>query len=351
MRGTRETSSLGAFTPIYHPAGFDLELRAVLADLQLGRWVAVRDLLARTGDDWALRTSRTQVLAAAAARTDAVEAWVAEEQDSADALVMRGRVAVVRALQAHRGGDAKAPVLEQAARHACLVAVRRVPADPVPWVALLALAQADTDLRCPEHWRVAWEEMLPAGPWGLLARVEERDPGGNREAFHRMLQFFYACRHTSVADAINFAQWTVSREPAGSPLRMLPLYAYMESFRRHRQDGTADALQHRQWSREPVNQYVRRAFHGWNEQPTPSTSVVDLNYLAHALWAGHQYADAAKVFRALDRYATRLPWAYVCEDPDRPESAVREFVRARAQCLTTTRTRTAASPKHRLRPI
>ncbi|MFG2143654.1 hypothetical protein ACGFRG_05565 [Streptomyces sp. NPDC048696] len=349
MRGGEE--SLRGFAPVYHPAGFDQELRAVLADLQLGRWLAVRDLLARTGGDWALRTSRTQVLAVAAARTDAVEAWLAEEPGSADAVVMRARVAVERAVHAHRGGDAAAGVLEREARQMCLLAARRVPADPVPWVALLALAQVDVGLECGEHWRVAWEVMLPAGPWGLLARVGERDPAGSREAFHRMLQFFYACPHTSVADAINFAQWTVSWAPAGSPLRMLPLYAYMESYWRHRQDGTLDLLQHRQWSREPVVHYVRRAFHGWSDRPAPATSVVDLNYLAHALWAGHQYADAAKVFRALDRYATRLPWAYVCDDPGRPESAVREFVRARAQCLTTTRTRTAPSPKHRLRFI
>ncbi|MGP9017563.1 hypothetical protein ACT1U9_04030 [Streptomyces sp. BR1] len=339
------------FAPVYHPAGLDQELRAVLADLQLGRWLAVRDLLARTGGDWALRTSRTQVLAVAAARTDAVEAWLVEEPGSADAVVMRARVAVERAVHAHRDGDATAGAREREARQMCLLAARRVPADPVPWVALLALAQVDVGLECGEHWRVAWEVMLPAGPWGLLARVGERDPAGNREAFHRMLQFFYACPHTSVADAINFAQWTVSWAPIGSPLRMLPLYAYMESYWRHRQDGTLDPLQHRQWSREPVVHYVRRAFHGWSDRPAPATSVMDLNYLAHALWAGHQYADAAKVFRALDRYATRLPWAYVCDNPSSAESAVREFVRARAQCLTTTRTRTAPSPNHRLRPI
>ncbi|WP_234386639.1 hypothetical protein [Streptomyces sp. ERV7] len=339
------------FAPVYHPAGFDQELRVVLADVQLGRWLAVRDLLARTGGDWALRTARTQVLAAAAARTDAVEAWLAEEPESGDAVVMRARVAVERTLQAHRAGEATVGVLEREARQACLLAAQRLPSDPVPWVCLLALAQVDVGLQWGEHWRPAWEEMLPAGPWGLLARVGERDQAGNREAFHRMLQFFYACPHTSVADAINFAQWVVSWAPVGSPLRMLPLYAYMESYWRHRQDGTLDPLQHRQWSREPVIHYVRRAFHGWNDRPANGTSVVDLNYLAHALWAGHQYADAAKVFETLDRYATRLPWAYVCEDPSSPEWAVREFVRTRAQCLTTTRTRAAASPKHRLRFI
>ncbi|WP_344074151.1 hypothetical protein [Streptomyces crystallinus] len=351
MRHDRESVGLQGFTPVYHPAGFDRELRAVLADLQMGRWLSVRDLLAQTGDDWALRTARTQVLAVAAARTDGVEAWLAEEPDSADAAVMRARVAVERALQAHRAGQATLVALESQARQACLIAARRVPADPVPWVGLLALAQVDVGLQYGEHWRVAWEEMLPAGPWGLLARVCERDSSSAREAFHRMMQFFYACPHTSVADAINFSQWTVSWAPVGSPLRMLPLYAYMESYRRHREEGTADPLQHRQWSREPVIHYVKRAFLGWNIRAAPCTSVVDLNYLAHALWAGHQYADAAKVFQVLDRNATRLPWAYVCDDPSSPQSAMREFVRARAQCLTTTRTRAVASSKHSLRSV
>ncbi|MFE3182787.1 hypothetical protein ACFXKR_18225 [Streptomyces violascens] len=342
-----EAANLREFTPIYHPAGFDQELRAALADLQVGRWRAAKELLARTGVDWALRTSRTQVLAAAATRSDAVQAWLAEEPDSPDAQLMGARVAVEGALQAFRSGHASAPGLVNEARQACLAAAQRAPADPVPWVALLALAQADVTVRQPENWRMAWEEMLPAGPWGLLYRVRERDPAGNREAHHRMLQFFYACSYTSIADAINFSQWVTSWAPVGSPLRVLPLYAFMESYRRHRENGTADPLQHRQWSREPVIHFVHRAFQGWSDRSGLAASVIDLNYLAHALWAAHQYEDAAKVFLVLGRHATRLPWAYVSENPAHPDLAVREFVRARSQCLTTTRSRAGRASARR----
>lgn len=345
----RDSGNLREFTPIYHPAGFDSELRSALEDVQARRWRATRELLAHTGDDWAVRTSRTQVLAAAAARSDVMEAWLAEEPHSADALVMQARVSVERSLQAHRGNRAGAAVLAQQAQQDCDVAIKgSSPTDPVPWVALLALAQVDVHLAYPWNWRAPWEPMLPAGPWGLLRAVHERD-WGNREAYHRMHQFLYACPHTTNADALGFAQWVTSWAPEDSPLRLLPLYAWVENYRRHREDGTADPLSHGQWAREPVIWDVQRAFQGW-PHTGPIASVGDLNYLAHALWAGRQYTEAAQVFRALGQYATRLPWAFVTEDPTNAALAVREFVRARSECLSPARSRAAGGSARRARP-
>ncbi|GGU43953.1 hypothetical protein [Streptomyces violascens] len=349
MRG--DSGQLREFTPIYHPAGFDTELRGALEDVQARRWRTTRELLAHTGADWALRTSRTQVLAAAAARSDVIEAWLGEEPHNPDALLMLARVSVERTLQAHRSGHPGTPALLQEAQQACDLAIKgSSSADPVPWITLLALAQADARLEYPWNWWAPWEPMLPAGPWGLLRAVHERD-WGNREAYHRMHQFLYACPHTSNADALGFAQWVTSWAPEGSPLRILPLYSRTENYRRHREDGTADPLSHRQWSREPVIWDVHRAFQGWNADSGPVTSVGDLNYLAHALWAAHQYIDAAKVFLALDRYATRLPWAYVTDDPASAGLAVREFVRARSECLSPARSRTAGGTARRPRPV
>lgn len=71
----------------------------------------------------------------------------------------------------------------------------------------------------------------------------------------------------------------------------------------------------------------------------PSTrSTVDLNYLAHALWAGNAFADAAHVFEAIGPHATWLPWAHVGDDPGQAED---EFLKARAQSFATTRSQRA----------
>ncbi len=87
---------------VYHPAGHDDDLRVALVELQAGRWRQARELLWQTGTHWALRTARTQLLAVAAARSDVVDVWLAEEPDSYDAQLMAVRVAVERALRAHR---------------------------------------------------------------------------------------------------------------------------------------------------------------------------------------------------------------------------------------------------------
>ncbi|MFK0181682.1 hypothetical protein ACIQVR_37625 [Streptomyces xanthochromogenes] len=338
------TPSLRDFTPVYHPAGFDHDLRGALSDIKVGHWHASRRLLAQTSSDWALRTSRTQVMAAAARHTAAVHAWLQEEPDSVNAQLMSARTAVEGALSAFRDADVASPRLEDQAWQKCQAAARRSPADPVPWVGLLALAQYGEHSRRPECWRQAPETMLPPGPWGLLEQVLKRDPT-NREAFHRMLQFFLTCRYSSLADALDFARWAASWVPVGSPPRILPLYVRMESYRRHREAGTGDPMQHRQWARDPVIHEVRRAFQGWKGGPCgPRVSVLDLNYLAHALWAAHQYEDAAQVFHALGRNAARLPWAYVCDNPAEPSRATQEFVRARSQCLSPTRRRSVPSP-------
>ena len=196
----------GDFRPVYHPAGHDHPLRVALQDLRTGRWLAMRNLLEST-PDWALWTQRTQVLAAVAAGSDAVHAWLAEEPRSVAATVMHARVAVERAVRAHREKHPRAQELWQEAWEGCRSAAHASPADPVPWVCLLALSQLDEGQRLEEHRLLPPGPMLFPGPWGLLAEADKRDPC-NREAYHRMLQFVYA-RSTggTLSEAVNFVQW------------------------------------------------------------------------------------------------------------------------------------------------
>ncbi|WP_239069820.1 MULTISPECIES: hypothetical protein [unclassified Streptomyces] len=343
----QERADRGEIRPQMHPAGLDDDLRVALEEVRAGRWRPMRDLLAASGTDWELRTSRSQVLGTAAARSHVVRVWLVEEPYSADAVMMRARVAVERALHAHRSGHDSAQDFAREARKAALAAAERLERDPVPWVCLLALALLDGDQLLDEHrWR-APEPMLPAGPWRLMHRVYQRDRF-NREAHHRMLQVLLHARTGGSAAALQFVHWVGSWVPrdSGSSLLVLPLYAYAEHYRARREQGAYDAVAHWQWRGEPVVLDVRRAYQGWFQQSHPvRRSVLDLNYLAHALWAGRQYEQAARVFAELGPHAARQPWGYVSDDPHDPAAVAAGFTHARAQSLAV-----AGSPPPRADP-
>lgn len=332
MRGRADRPDRDA-RPFYSPAGFDTQLRGAVEELRTGHWMAMRTLLARTGSAWGLRTSRTQVLGVVAAGSHVVDAWLEEQPRESDAGLMQARVCVERAVRAHREHHHTTAELENEARQACYAAAKRRPDDPVPWVCLLALARLDPRQERAEHRERAAEPMLPPGPWGLLYRVYERDRY-NREAHHRMLHFLYARADGPVAShasAIDFVRWVSSWAPAGSPLLALPLYAHVEQFRRQLARDQRDPLLRQLWAHDPLALDTRTALQGWFDRTSPAgESVMDLNHLAHALWAGGRQADAARVFGELGPYFTQQPWLTVCKNPERPDLAKEEFLRARA---------------------
>ncbi|MFG2331675.1 hypothetical protein ACGFMM_18815 [Streptomyces sp. NPDC048604] len=318
------------FRPVYHPAGHDNELRIALQDLRTGRWVSMARLLDGTSG-WATWTRRTQVLAAVAAGSDVVRAWRAEEPRSGAALVMHTRVAVERAIRAHRSGHLRAPDLRDEADTACRTAAAAAPSDPVPWICLLALAALDPRQTRAEHRQGPPAPMLPPGPWGLLAEAARRDPQ-NREAHHRMLQFLYARRAEGpVTEALTYAHWAADAAPIGSAVHALPLYPRVERYRRER--GHEQALD-LYWVAEDALRDAGRALDSWFLfSAVDEASLPDLNHLAHALWGAHRFEAAGRVFEALGPYWTTLPWAYRTEDPDAPALAEQVFQSARARCL------------------
>ncbi|MFF2779151.1 hypothetical protein ACFVU3_30185 [Streptomyces sp. NPDC058052] len=321
------------FRPVFHPAGHDHALRHALQDLRTGRWGEMARLLQDTADtdDWDGWTRRTQILATVAAGTDVVHAWRAEQPASPAAAVMHGRVAVERAVRAHRSGHAHALVLRQEAWTACREAAEHAPADPVPWIGLLALAALDARRNGAGHRVPPPAPTLPPGPWGLLAEAEKRDPY-NREAYHRMLQFLYARRDGPLSEAVNYAQWATSTAPRGSALHALPLYVRVERYRRDR--GHEHALD-LHWVAEDAVREARRAMDAWFLFcAVPQASQLDLNHLAHALSGALRFTDAARVFEALGPYYTPVPWADRTPRPDDRALAEEVFLRARARCLT-----------------
>ncbi|MCT4357012.1 hypothetical protein M5362_28225 [Streptomyces sp. Je 1-79] len=317
------------FRPVYHPAGHDHALRHAVQDLRTGRWVSTARLLDETSG-WADWTRRTQVLGAVAAGGDVVQTWRTEQPDSVSAMVMHARVAVERAVRAHRGGHPRTRELWQDAWTACRDAAEQAPADPVPWICLLALAALDDRQRMAEHRLPPPAPLLPSGPWGLLAEAERRDPQ-NREAHHRMLQFFYTRSSGSLSEAVNYAQWASVSAPIGSAVHALPLYVRVERYRRDR--GHEHALD-LHWVAEDALRDAQRALHDWFLFcATAEASLLDLNHLAHALFGAQDFTEAARVFEALGPYYTALPWAYRTARPDDRELAADFFVRARARCL------------------
>ncbi|QNP74949.1 hypothetical protein IAG44_39735 [Streptomyces roseirectus] len=318
---------------VYHPAGHDDALRVALVELGAGHWRAMRDLLRATGERWGLRTSRTQVLAVAAARSDVTAVWVGEESGCYDAWLMSARVAVERALRARRTGHRQALTLEVRARTAVWEAISRGPGDPVAWVCLLALAQLDTRQVREEHRSPSGELGLPGGPWGLLREVDRRDPC-NREAYHRVVQFLLARECAtggeSLAAVHDFGRLVASRQPWGSPVLLLPAYGYVE----RRRLGLADGAWRFYWADSPMTGYTLDAFHHWFRRVPPvQRSVADLSMLAYALWAGERRAEAAEVLRALEPYAAHEPWATVHTGSSQADPGEAMLLRARAECL------------------
>ncbi|MFJ8676253.1 hypothetical protein [Streptomyces sp. NPDC093589] len=310
-----------------------------MVELQAGRWKAARNLLQATSSR-GLRTPRTQILAVAAAGSDVVDVWLAEEPDSYDPQMMRARVLVERALRAHRQQHASVAELEMRARHAAQTIAHRAPHDPVPWVCLLALAQIDVHQLRQEHRVPSAEPMLPQGPWHLLDEVIRRD-SCNREAYHRVLQFLLSRnvpRSGRLASVFDFGRWVASWAPVGTPMLLLPAYAQVEQCRLQKAQGEVHPLWRRQWAEEPMRTYSLDAFHGWFTKADPAMrSVTDLNYLAYALWASHQYLEAADVFTAMEPYATREPWASLEERPPGPDGGQELMLRARRESLAYAR--------------
>jgi hypothetical protein len=319
--------------PLFHPAGQDNELRVVLEEVSAGRWLAMRTLLRRTdtATGWAAWTHRSQVLAAAAAGSDVVETWQAEEPGT-EVVVMRARVAVERALRAHRSHHPTTDTLWQSAIAACRNATQDAPSNPVPWICFLALAVLDEGQQASEHRAVADDPLLPPGPWGLLRRAHDLDRY-NREAYHRMLNYWLSRPEAAaVSHADGYARWVLSgagRDRGAAHLLMLPVYVRVERWLRL----PREALD-MHWLNSYAIQEALAAFHDWFAVSEPATrSVQDLSHLAHALWAGQQYREAGEVFLAMGRHATPRPWQYRLPEPVDADRLGEHIARCRAQCL------------------
>ncbi|MFJ1707167.1 hypothetical protein [Kitasatospora sp. NPDC088346] len=305
---------------VQHPAGHDEKLRGAVEELRAGRWWAARALLAGSWRDRALWTSRTQALGAVAAHTDVLQHWAGEEPNGFGLVTLQARASVELALMARQSGSAPREVAarEHSARGWCWQAASTLARDPVPWIGLLALAQLDTGQARPEHRAGAPDQMLPPGPWALLDQALMADPW-NREAFHRMLRFWMARGESG--PAIEFLATYLPSAPGGSALHALPLYLYVDRYRRAERK---EAVQMQWTDDETVRNTVLRAFGHWQAALAQGVRwpVVDESHLAHALWASRQRPQAAEVFAAMSPFISAQPWQSMAAD--RPGDLLRQ---------------------------
>ncbi|WP_406345271.1 hypothetical protein [Streptomyces sp. NBC_00648] len=303
----------------FDPALDDAELVAVRAQLAQGRWTRVRSLLVATGDDWDRRGHRLTVLGEPATSGAWAREWLLAEPDSPDAAALYACALVSRCLgekdgKGGRGGNGGNGPMDRA-RDACLEAARLAPADPTPWLALLALSRrlgsdneteqifAEVCSRHPDHHHA---HHL------MAARLAERRPGDGADPMHEV----YA-----------FAAASVSRAPADSPLALLPLVAHAERYRVLAAGGAApgDPVDSEHWTGRRARQVIKSAFDWWLEweREDHPRAGVDLNFLAHAKHCEGRPAEAAALFHRIGRHFTPAPWSYPDRDPYRAFQAAR----------------------------
>jgi len=300
---------------VWHPAADDRKLASACVDVRAGRYRSAQEILREVRDDYGVRAHRSLVLASEVADSDLAERWLEEEPD-ADAAVLWARVAMLRALRAADAGDRRAAALVRIATAACRRAAEAAPRDPTPWVTELALAR----LHRPRD--AAPEGLLtaPPGPWALFDHILRLDPW-HREAHHRMLSFFFARHGGSTGAASDVAAYLSQRAHPSSPLRLLPLVTLVESY-----NPTA-LLADRIWEQRQWEATMLGAYRNWFPHRTEYrfTPVLDLAYLAHALYMAGRQFEAREVFTAMGPYASRMPWS-AFGDPEK------ELNRARSAC-------------------
>lgn len=300
---------------VWHPAADDRCLARACVDVRAGRYWSAQEVLKETRGDFGLRAHRSLVLASEAASSDLAEHWSAEEPGPESALLW-ARVAVLRALRAADAGDSRALPLARMALTACERAAELAPEDPTPWVTRLALARVQRPCDPAPHGLLT----APPGPWLLFAHILRLDPW-NREAYHRFLAFFFA-RHGGSANASwDVAAFLGNRAPATSALRLLPLVALVEYY------NPASLLADRTWEQPQWHATALAVYQHWfplvgDYRFTP---VLDLAYLAHALFMARCESEARSVLTAMGPYASRMPWS-TFGDPQE------QLSRARRRC-------------------
>ncbi|MGH3314188.1 MAG: hypothetical protein ACRDP3_27000 [Streptomyces sp.] len=297
---------------VWHPAADDRQLARACVDVRAGRYLSAHEALVDARRDFGLRAHRSLVLASEAADSDLAERWLSEEP-STESTLLWARVAVLRALRAADTHNRHAVDLGRIAFAACHRAALMAPRDPTPWVTELALSR----LQRPRDPAPQGLLTAPPGPWTLLSHILRLDPL-HREAHHRFLAFFFARHGGSTNAAWDVAAFLGQRAPASSALRLLPLVALIEEH------DPSSQLASRTWEQPQWKATALGVYQHWLPEVADYefTPVLDLAYLAHALFMAQCEFEARPVFAAMGPYASRMPWSAL-GDPEEQLSNAR----------------------------
>lgn len=275
-----------------------------LADMQVD---VTERLLQETGTDWDRRWHRIGTIAGAFADTSFSESWL-RRSPSADALVHSVWVEVVRAGPGARLEDPSAQIRR------CMAAERLRPADPAPWVALLAVLRLER--RSQRQLMAAWQEVMVRDPW-------------HREGHLQQIGYLSGDECGSSGQLAEFLESRNAVMPWDAPARGIELVAAVRNHHRAVRGGGVNALTGDTWWRRPGNaRLLEEGLWRCDSFPRPAYAAVleDLNVLAYALVRASRLGDAAGVFRQIGPVATCEPWQFL-GDP------VREFAYWRGLAL------------------
>jgi hypothetical protein len=308
-------------------AGPDTDLAASLEELAAGNFIAASDLLGRASFaplESDLRCYRLMLMAQSALPSGAAERWVAERPGDRDAWALLARVAVLRAVRAYKHGEPRSRELTAVAWRVCEEAARKVPGDPVPWVARLQLAAAVPVDQDPASGRLHYEN-----PYPLLDEVQQRHRL-SREGHFRLLAAVGPEAGGSMAQVIEAMQHVMQYVPEGSVLHLLPVLMHLTSFRTRAASGERDRLiaADREWSTITAKLAIEGAYGRWfaSGRRDPEVLLPDLHLLAHALWRADSFDAAGEVFHQIGPWAVAVPW-------NEHGEAERILQRARDRCL------------------
>ncbi|MEU3712954.1 hypothetical protein [Streptomyces catenulae] len=284
---------------VWSPAADDRQLAQACMDVRAGRYFSAHEVLKEARGDFEVRAHRSLVLASEAADSDLSERWIAEEPGP-EAALMWARVAMIRALRMADTDDRRHEALVRIARTAAERAAQLLPDDPTPWVCQLALSR----FQRPRDPAPQGLLTAPTGPWYLFAHILRIDPW-HREAHHRFLAFFFTRNGGSASASWDVAAFLGQRAAASSPLRLLPLVALVDEY-----NPTA-LLADRTWEQPQWTSTALSIHRHWFPHVADYrfVPVVDLSYLAHALFMAKREFEAREVFTAMGPYAARMPWS------------------------------------------
>ncbi|WP_458247169.1 hypothetical protein [Streptomyces sp. MAI_2237] len=248
----------------------------------------IEGLLQEANGDWDRRGHRVTVLAGAA--PSLARRLRLKHPHSADALVLHAWAEVHTARATGRLDDAAATL------DTCRQAADAAPADPTPWVALLAALCVEG--RTSAELTPVWKEIASRDPW-------------NREAHLTIFEHLSPDGRGSQAARREFLDDVATVMPPRMPPACLPLAAAVDQYHRELAGSGLSALVAARYWEQPHNaRLLDRTAAQWLQPGFlhHAARVADLNLLAYALAKAGRTEEARPAFHATENLVCPWPW-------------------------------------------